>query len=260
MRTGHPYSIFFKVYIIIKKEAARVARNTQLSELVCPSNPNPVFVDPQEKTGALTNYKAMGATHLESLQVASPKPTTPLYLAEKAMIVHPDGALFPGARIKFSSFGRDGSAHTILCTETIDPQFGVWTVGAECTLVGLPSAQPGPGGESLPLKFEKFKGSYDRLFYAPAGFNHKYDEEAAPEVRRLKTYLGYDFAKADPGPYVGAERRNKYGPSSGHPGGVNHLFADGSVRGLSRDTDFATYMFLITRAGSDPTEQFFKDW
>ena len=227
----------------LQKAAAAAARNTQLGELVCPSNSNPVFVNPAAKTGALTNYKAMGATHLESLQVASPEPTTPLYDPQGT---HPDGALLPGTSLTFSDFGRDGTANTILCVETIDPKFGVWTVGAECTLVGLPSDG---------VTFEKYQDTY----YAPAGYNDKFRDEAPPEIQRLKSYMAYDFGRADPGPYVGADKRNTYGPSSGHPGGVNHLFADGSVRGLSRDTDFATYMFLITRAGGDPTEQFFSE-
>ena len=222
-----------------QKTAALVARNTQLGELSCPSNPNSVFVNPAAKTGALTNYKAMGATHVESLQVASPEPTTPLYDPQGT---HPDGALFPGTELKFSDFGRDGTANTILCVETMDPKFGVWTVGAECTLVGLPSQG---------VTFEKYQDTY----YAPGGFNGKYDDEAAPEVRSLKTYMAYDFANADPGPYAGTDPANTYGPSSGHPGVVNHLFADGTVRSLSKDTDFAFYMFLITRNGGDPTGQ-----
>jgi len=252
IRKGHPDPGADDDSGEFEKEAARDARNTQLAELICPDNPNPKFADPVNKTGALTNYKAMGATHIESLQVASPKPTTPLYLPEEATR-HPDGALFPGGRIKLSAFGRDGSAHTILCTETMDPQYGVWTVGAEVSLVGLPSAQPGPDGKPEALKFERYEDTY----WAPAGYNAKFGDEAAPEVRRLKTYLGYDFAKADPGTYVGAEARNKYGPSSAHPGVVNHLLADGSVHSISTDTDFATYMFLITRAGGDPTGQFY---
>ena len=227
----------------LQKAAAAAARNTQLGELVCPSNSNPVFVNPAAKTGALTNYKAMGATHLESLQVASPEPTTPLYDPQGT---HPDGALLPGTSLTFSDFGRDGTANTILCVETIDPNFGVWTVGAECTLVGLPSDG---------VTFEKYQDTY----YAPAGFNGKYDEDAAPEVRALATYLAYDFERSDPGRYAGTDPGNTYGPSSGHPGVVNHLFADGTVRCVGKDTDFATYMFLITRDGGDPTGQCFNE-
>ena len=43
----------------------------------------------------------------------------------------------------------------------------------------------------------------------------------------------------------------KYGPSSDHPGTVNHLFADGSVHPLANDIDAATYMFMITRDGQE---------
>jgi hypothetical protein len=47
----------------------------------------------------------------------------------------------------------------------------------------------------------------------------------------------------------------KYGPSSDHPGVVNHIMADGSGHSLSTRIDVAIYMFLITRAGADPNEE-----
>ena len=50
----------------------------------------------------------------------------------------------------------------------------------------------------------------------------------------------------------------RFGPSSSHPQVVNHLFADGGVRSVNKDVDVATYMFLITRDGGDPTGQFFS--
>ena len=217
---------------------------TPLSDLVCPCNPNPTFAG----TGYVTNYKAMGATHVESLMVASPKPKMTLYDPDTPGR-HPDGALFPGTELKFASFGKDGTAHTILAVETIDPSYGVWTVGEECTLVGLPSEQLDPGGEWAPQEYEQFNQTY----YAPAGFNGRYGGDAPPEIKRLKTYLAYDFNIADPGPYVGSDPRNTYGPSSGHPGVVNHLLGDGTVRCVSKDVDFFFYMIRITRAGGDPT-------
>ena len=239
------------------------AANTFLRGLRCPGNPNRVFVNPAASTGALTNYKAMGATHVESLMVASPKPTVPLYdpggrhgmhrhgcfYRLGGEPVHPDGACFPGRELKFAAFGKDGTAHTILAVETIDPAYGIWTVGEECTLVGLPSQQIDEGGQWVPQEYKQYRDTY----YAPAGFDAKYGDEATREIQRLKTYLGYDFRKAHPGPYVGGDPRNTYGPSSGHPGVVNHLFADGTVRSIARDEDFSTYMFHIARAGGDPT-------
>ncbi len=224
------------------------AANTQLRELVCPSNANPTYVNPAAKTGALTNYKAMGATHIESLLVASPQPATPLYNPAGP---HPDGACYPGADIRLSAFGRDGAAHTILVTECIDPKYGVWTVGEECALVGLPSQFRDPSGAMAQIEFEKYADG-SQTFYAPAGYNGKFEDDAAAEIRRLKTYLGYDFAASDPGPYAGVGPASTYGPSSGHPGVVNHLLADGSARSISKGVDFAAFMFAITRDGGDP--------
>lgn len=43
---------------------------------------------------------------------------------------------------------------------------------------------------------------------------------------------------------------------SQHPGGANFLFADGSVKSLSRNMDLVSYKKLSTRAGSDPVGGF----
>jgi prepilin-type N-terminal cleavage/methylation domain-containing protein len=240
-----------------QQQAAITARNTQLKELICPSNPNGTYVDPQGRTNALTNYKAMGATHYASLTWAwdNPRDQTPLYPtgATNYRSIHPDGALFPGSKISLANYGKDGTAHTILCTETIDDQYGIWTEGRECTLIGLPNGWTATNQWSG-------SGSIDP-YWAPTGYNGKFDDDAAPQIQQLKTYLAYNFALQDPGPYQGIEtqsavnptgRPNLYGPSSGHPGTASHLFADGSVRSISKDVDFAAYMFLITRNGGDP--------
>lgn len=253
-------------------DAARLARDTQLGELVCPSNPNPTYCDSQAKLGALTNYKAMGATHIESLSYAwDGSPSTPKYPTSASptqlKAIHPDGALYPGGKITLAAFGKDGTAHTILCTETIDPEYGVWTYGRECVLVGLPSNWTATDTDS--------QTGQKLGYWAPTGYiTGKFDDEAPPAIRELKTYLAYDFAAgasgADPNqryqhlepnasmsvPGV-SSRRALYGPSAGHPGVVNHVFADGAVRSVSKKVDFCTYMFLITRNGGDPTGHFF---
>lgn len=220
------------------------AANERQSYLICPSNRNPMHVP---GCGWMTNYKAMGATHVESLLAASPAPAAPLYLPDDKA-AHPDGACFPGKDVALKDF-TDGLSQTVLAVETMDPAYGIWTVGAECMLVGLPSRQPNAQGEEEPLRIEWCEA---KACYAPAGFDGKHYDEASPEVQRLKTYLAYDFRRADPGPYAGADPRNAYGPSSAHPGGVHHLFADGSVRNMRRNMDFALYMFLLTRNGGDP--------
>ncbi len=51
--------------------------------------------------------------------------------------MHPDGGMFPGLGTRISDIA-DGTAHTILCVETIDDTQSVWTLGTDVTLVGLP--------------------------------------------------------------------------------------------------------------------------
>ncbi|MCS7305034.1 MAG: DUF1559 domain-containing protein [Thermoguttaceae bacterium] len=264
LKTGFPDITIDTVSTPSQKAAAQLARDTQLGELVCPSNPNPTYYDPQAKLGALTNYKALGATHIESLsygwegQLLTPK-YPPGATATQLRTIHPDGALYPGARVTLAAFGKDGTAHTFLCTETIDPQYGIWTYGREVVLVGLPSQIKNIGSWSVVL--------YQNSYYAPSGFNGKFDEEAPDAIRQLKTYLAYDFAIGDPDTYQHLEptsqlqpagRQCVYGPSAGHPGVVNHLLADGAVRSVSKKVDFCLYFFLITKNNGDPTGQFFQ--
>jgi prepilin-type N-terminal cleavage/methylation domain-containing protein len=270
IKTGYPIGTGDSNSSQAQQQAAITAENTQLGELVCPSNPNPSFRDPEAATGALTNYKAMCATHIESLGVAWETQLgqgSPLYPPGASSLpnlssIHPDGAIYPGSKTKLSGFGKDGSAHTILCTETIDDYWGVWTFGREVCLVGLPTQEVGSTGTSgyAVTSFVRQTADGTQLpFYAPAGFTAKYGDEASPTERAYKPYIAFDFALSEPGQYVGCDQQyNKYGPSSGHPGVVNHLFADGSVRSIAKDEDATTYMFLITRNGGDPTGQFFK--
>ena len=84
---------------------------------------------------------------------------------------------------------------------------------------------------------------------------------------QFRTFLNYDYIKRDSvGRSVypaftdaaGTSSASRFyndpdfGPSSGHPAVVNHLFTDGAVRSLDKAIDVATYMFLITRASGDP--------
>ena len=89
----------------------------------------------------------------------------------------------------------------------------------------------------------------------------------------MRTYLQYDFPNADAGKYpdprdasvTGVQNTASavppfnswtYGPSSGHPSVVNHLFGDAAVRTIRKDVDFAMYFFAITRNNSDPAPSF----
>jgi len=219
-----------------------MALATPMAILRCPSFQGSPLVDPNaKKKEAISNYKAMGATHHESLSMASPNPQKPKYRAEKGEKVHPDGACFPGTALRLADFA-DGTSNTFLLCESVEPRFARWTVGAEAAVVGLPPV----------VEFEMIGAGETWAFFAPKGFGFKSPERSNARVDpTYRTYLTWDCEKR---PYDGADgtKGGKYGPSSHHAGVVNHLTADAAVHAISNDIDVGHYMFAITRNGGDP--------
>jgi hypothetical protein len=219
------------------------ARNTLIPELICPSNPNKHYQDPWKKLNAFTNYKGMGATSAESLICCVNPNASPPYGNDDYPISHPDGALFPGKGLRIADF-MDGTANTIMAVETIDDSSSVWLAGSDATLVGMPKAamsEPSLKGKGYP-------------FWCPIGFNGHYGDDASPAIKALRTYLAYDFTPGgrDAGSYPASIGRTpKYGPSSGHPAIVNHLFGDGAARSIIKDIDYVMYFRGITRNNGD---------
>ncbi len=222
---------------VADEKTARLALITQFDIFRCPSCPGPGFASPKKSppSGALTNYKAIGATHHGSLaQAPGGGKGKPKYKGS-----HPDGALFPGAGSKISSMA-DGTSNTVMACETVEEQSAVWCLGSTATLVGLPP------------KVTYAQAEESGNFYAPTGFNGKYGKEGG--TSKWPTYLGWNYGKD--GPYI--DKQYRKGPGSRHPGVVNHLFGDGMVRSISREIDAAMYFFIITRANGDPGSDYHR--
>ncbi|MHC4179654.1 MAG: DUF1559 family PulG-like putative transporter, partial [Planctomycetota bacterium] len=136
---------------------------TEVSAFVCPSYTGPKFRDLDDRMSALTQYKAMGATHIGSLEAAVAGGGSPSYAGN-----HPDGALYPGIKPKIASL-VDGTSNTVMACETIEESAAVWCEGGTAALVGLPSsAQGGP----------TYTNSHGQgTYFAPTGYNGRYDEE-----------------------------------------------------------------------------------
>jgi Tfp pilus assembly protein PilE len=249
--------------------AIAIDRDTGIGEFLCPSNPNPgkenigapVCTPPRGLGHAVTNYKALGATSIESLLVSLDPDSPPPY-GDKSR--HPGGVLFPVEKgIKIDEI-KDGLANTVMITETMDYKASTWIAGSDVNLVGM---DKGPG-------YFQYQ-SQNAIYWAPAGFNGKFYSQAASAVQSMRTYLAYDFHTEcvferksayekpsklisvkkgkDVGTYPsGVGRTPDYGPSSNHLGVVNHLFCDGSVHSLRKDIDYAAYFFAITRDNGDP--------
>ncbi len=239
-----------------------IARSTAVAEFRCPSYTGDQYATGTRDTKvpeALTNFKAMGATHFNSLNVASPWPTVPNYGPE---LKHPDGACFPGSKLSFANFSRDGLSHTIFAVETIEEKWARWPIGSEAAVVGLPTWRSNvvPGDERY-QDCVLFDNSYDGRFWHPLGYDGRIGDESNLDPL-FRTFLNHDYetgwyipADVDLWNYdaYGNRFSQKYGPGSNHMGAVNHLFADASVHSIPSNIDVAVYMFLITRDAQDPT-------
>jgi prepilin-type N-terminal cleavage/methylation domain-containing protein len=219
-----------------------LAFQTEISAFECPSYSGPKFATPEATppSGALTQYKAIGATHGGSLARAKGGPGMVPSGTLGYDGNHPDGAVFPGVEPKIASL-IDGTSNTVMACETTEQSMAIWCVGQTATLVGLPAPPKGP--------------TYARAlaygnFVAPTGFNGKYDEEGG--TFQFLTYLSWDYDLD--GPYISGTYRK--GAGSDHPQVVNHLFGDGTVHSIRKEIDAALYFFVITRAGGDPGSEF----
>lgn len=195
------------------------ARKTTIAEYICPSYTGPRYRDVGGDTFALTNYKALSATHLASQQANSKgAPMAPLYPGS-----HPDGTLYRLSRTRVEWIA-DGSSHTAIACETIEEYSAEWIWGLNAMLVGLRAENA--------EDFSKC-GNY----YVPSG--------------NARTYLQEDY---DANPYQ--NKTYKHGPSTPHSAVANHLFADGSAHSLDVTIDAKLYMFLITREGGETLSAF----
>ena len=258
-------------------EATLQLIDTQISDLFCPSNQNAHLVFPERALGwkfALTNYKAMAATYMESLRYASEFPHKPPLPYGDADI-HPDGGFPPAKKITMTDI-TDGSSHTIMVAETQDNTSGdphrrsrgkvivsgsCWVHALSTCMVGIPGptfTSPSANPTSAPITFAPVEGT---SYYAPVGYVAGQNGSGSSDAvyNSFQTFLAFEWETRDLGSYpqyneVRVWRINHpaYGPGSAHPSVVNHLFADGSVRSLAKDIDVSVYMFLITRSNGDP--------
>jgi len=224
------------------------ALGTVIPEFICPSFRGTPYVDPHaEPLEAITNYKAVSATHFESLYLAFPERGRYECLYDPTAR-EPDGAIWPGSVTRFRDIG-DGTSHTLLIVETVEPRSARWVLGAETMVVTLPPT----------IEFERISH-----YWAPVGFTPGLYGDESTIPRRYRTYLNWDYEQYPyPDDRLGEnydddqfKYKSKYGPSSHHPGVTNHVFVDGSVHTIDNRIDVALYMFLTTRDAGDPASAY----
>jgi prepilin-type N-terminal cleavage/methylation domain-containing protein/prepilin-type processing-associated H-X9-DG protein len=123
-----------------------------------------------------------------------------------------NGVFFARSSTKVSEI-RDGLTNTIFIAETREPGAAVWIDGGTAAIVSRRYLDTNP---------PSFAGPENSLNFQP-----------------------YYVAN---GQGIDAQ----FGPSSMHSGGINHLFGDGSVQGISQNINANVYDALATRDGGEP--------
>jgi prepilin-type N-terminal cleavage/methylation domain-containing protein len=251
------------------QNAIRTARDTTVSEFLCPSNPNQIFEQPNSTTAgtkrAITNYKGMCSAFFDGFaktnQYTGTAASTP-YIG----FYQCDGALYPtniGIRIGDLA---DGTSHTILCGETMDFQASSWIAGSDTNMVAIPTTAPQSPTLTAGMVIKPNSATFTANYYALPGFNGSYYDQGL--TGSIFTFFSLEFGLAgknsgvyplNPGAtpcqLLSGRTPNVadiYGPSSGHPSVINCLLGDGSVRGIRKDVDASALFFGVTRNNNDP--------
>ena len=196
----------------------------------CPSAGGGPYAGASEYTRAggefaVSNYVALGASTRQRLYGDAP-----------------DGVMFPQSRVRFRDM-VDGSSNTLAVCETRETDYAAWVDGTVAAVFAVTRVTDGVADPASIT--EK-----DFVIQQPGSFLN------VDESRGIRTTVAigrklqsvYD-ENAFAAPW-------RFGPSSHHKGVVNHLFADGSVRGVMEDVDVNLYLHLVTYAGKDPVGEF----
>lgn len=124
----------------------------------------------------------------------------------------PDGVFYAMSSTRITDV-KDGTSMTIFIAETREPDAAVWIDGGTGAVVSHPYDETNPPDYALPQV-----GLNYTPFFTPVG---------------------------------GQGITCQYGPSSMHPGGVTHLFGDGSVRFISPLINVKIYDALVTPDGHE---------
>ncbi|MEO2046799.1 MAG: DUF1559 domain-containing protein [Pirellulales bacterium] len=157
---------------------------------------------------------------------------------------------------------RDGSSNTIMFSESREERYAGWISGLSMYVV---AADPDGPGKILKVSTGTGAGTP-----AVLGWDSEEGQTALNIGSGVKRAGGDNATDPSPGPVQnssgeahfydsvythgvnsGNKQKRWYGPSSAHPGVVQHGFGDGHGTSINEDIENNVYLHLVTRAGGE---------
>jgi prepilin-type N-terminal cleavage/methylation domain-containing protein len=226
------------------------AWQAQIEVLQCPSFPGESEISGGSISGASGNYLALPSTHYVGNGLATGSPTssssnpcTNVSHCGNGILVFP-GQMGSGSSIRITNKGHafrnmsDGTSKTVVFTESKDEVTSNWYSGNAAYTVGVvPGTSVGTQSSGRYAGCWTLGGGVSALNYGDG---------------RVDTTQAGVFMTRTSDPHQGQGRN--WGPSSQHPGVVQHGFGDGHAKPVADTIDGDVYLYLITRGGREPVD------
>jgi hypothetical protein len=152
---------------------------------------------------------------------------------------------------------RDGTANTIMFAESREENWAAWISGLSMYVVGVDPKtdvqiqKPAPAtGSNTPAMLGWIAPAQGKLALNLGSDVKRLGGPTNAAVLETNIY----FKTGYPHQGTSAIAYRTFGPSSGHPGAVQHAFGDAHGKTINDDVDPNVYVRLITRAGNEVVE------
>lgn len=236
----------------------------QIEAFQCPSFPGadetkqnvPVI----NQKAAVGNYVAIPSTHYNQDGTGQAQDTNPpefLYggtgsLVGNGVIVFPStkafnkGAASNPKGVTFAAVQRDGTSSTFLFGESREETYAAWISGYSMYVVAADPNQPNKVQKLNPQPTQPQVLTWpndDGITALNVGSDVK--RQGGPtNVTEEEIYFQTSYPHDSGNPRI-------FGPSSQHPGVVQHCWADAHAKSINEDIDPDVYLHLVTRNGNE---------